>query len=569
MKTILHLSLCIRYNFGKQCLYILFLVLLAANVQAQQKFTRYDYLHGKLTPLRTCFNVKHYDITLKVEPATKFISGSNTITFAVEKDFKKLQLDLFAALHIDSIVFYGKQLSYTRDSNAVCIDLGLKIKKGAIGKLRVYYSGNPPAAKKAPWDGGFVWTKDSSGKDWVGLACEGIGASCWLPCKDHWSDEPDSMDMHLQVPSALVGVSNGRLMGEKELSNGFTQYDWKVVNPINSYNISVNVGDYKRIHDTYTAKFNTMSEPLSLDYYVLFDNVQKAKSHFKQVHKMLEAFEKFFGTYPFWEDGYKLVETPYWGMEHQSCIAYGNTYNNNRYDFDFIIVHESGHEWFGNSLTANDPAEMWIHESFTTYSEALYVEHFLGYTTSLQYLHEQRRNIVNKEPMIGAYDVYYHGRKDNDIYYKGSWMLHTLRNVIDNDTLWFSMIKELSLTFKKKNVTTAQLIEFFNKRSGRNLNRFFDQYLHKASLPVLEYKIEESGDHNLTMSYRWTKMVRGFEMPIKLTATKGVFETVTPRKSWQLIDLNYFDEKEFKIQPDRYLIDLKKLTTKELKQQQF
>lgn len=569
MKTILHRSSSILHCITTPCLYFLLLLFCSLNINAQQKFTRYDYLHGKLTPLRTCFEVKHYDIKLKVEPAAKMISGSNTITFKVEKDFQKMQLDLFWVMQIDSMVFYGKRVLFTRDSNAVFVDLGIKIKKGALGKLKVYFSGHPPVAKKAPWDGGFVWTKDSSGMDWVGLACEGIGASCWLPCKDHWSDEADSMDMHLQVPGSLVGVSNGRLIGQKELGNGFTQYDWKVVNTINNYNISVNVGDYKLIHDTYYAKFNAMAEPLSLDYYVLTDNVPKAKAHFKQVHKMLEAFEKYFGPYPFWEDGYKLVETPYWGMEHQSCVAYGNDYNNNRYDFDFIIIHESGHEWFGNSLTAKDPAEMWIHESFTTYSEALFVEYFWGYDIAQQYLHDQRRNIQNKQPLIGVYDVNYHGRKDNDIYYKGSWMLHTLRSVIDDDTLWFSMIKELSLTFKKQHVTTAQLVTFFNKRSGRDLNRFFAQYLYNANLPVLEYKIEERKESNLTMSYRWIKIVGGFEMPVKLTATKGVYATVTPRKSWQLIDLNYFDEKEFKIQPDRYLIEIKKLTTKEIKQQQF
>ncbi|MES2779081.1 MAG: M1 family metallopeptidase, partial [Bacteroidota bacterium] len=569
MKTILHRSPFLCYVVRKQYVFILFWVFLSLNIHAQQKYTKYDYLHGELTSLRTCFNVKHYDIQLRVQPATKFIAGSNTITFSVEKDFQKMQLDLFSVMQIDSMLFYGKKVSHKQDSNAVFVDLGIKVKKGASGKLTVYFSGHPPVAKKAPWDGGFVWTKDSSGKDWVGLACEGLGASCWLPCKDHWSDEADSMDMHLQVPNTLVGVSNGRLIGQKEMQDGYTQYDWKVVNTINAYNISVNVGDYKHIHDSYSAKFNTMQEPLSLDYYVLFDNVQKAKVHFKQVHKMLEAFEKYFGPYPFWEDSYKLVETPYWGMEHQSCVAYGNDYANNRYNFDFIIVHESGHEWFGNSLTANDPAEMWIHESFTTYTEALYVEHFMGYEMAQKYLHEQMRNIQNKEPIIGVYDVNYHGRKDNDMYYKGSWMLHTLRSVIDNDTLWFNMLKELSLTYKKKNVTTAQIIEFFNKRSGRNLNRFFEQYLYKVNLPVFEYKIEERGDRNLTMSYRWTKIVRGFEMPIKLTATKGAFETVTPRKSWQLIDLNYFDEKDFKIQSDRYLIDIKKLTTKEIKQQQF
>lgn len=524
-----------------------------------QRFSKYEYLHGKLTPLRTCFEVKHYDITLKVQPERKYISGSNTITFQVVKDFQKMQLDLFPQIQVDSMSFFGKRVTYTRDSNAVFVNLGLKARKGGIGKLKVYFSGVPVMAKKAPWDGGFVWEKDSAHNDWVGLACEGMGASCWLPCKDHWSDEADSMDMHLIVPAQLTGVSNGRLMGQADLHDGYKQFDWKVSNTINNYNISVNVGKYEHIHDTYTAKFTPDLAPLDLDYYVLAYNKEKAQKHFKQTHKMLEAFEKYFGAYPFWNDGYKLVETPYWGMEHQSCIAYGNDYNNNRWGFDFIIVHESGHEWFGNSLSAVDPAEMWIHESFTTYSEALYVEYFMGYESSVKYLKEQKKNIENKEPMIGPYDVYYHGHKDNDIYYKGTWMLHTLRSVIDNDTLWFNMIKEFSLTYKKSHVTTAQLIDFFCQRSGKNLRPFFEQYLYRASLPVLEYKMEERGEGNLTMRYHWTNMVKGFEMPIKIAVTKGSFETVTPQKSWQVIDLNYFDEKDLKFQTDRFLFKVKKM----------
>lgn len=538
--------------------WVFLLLLCSSAAWAQQKFTRYDYLHGKLTPMRTCFDVTYYNISLKVQPERRYISGSNTITFRVVKDFQKMQIDLFSVMKIDSMSFFGKRVAYTRDSNSVFVDLGMKVKKGGTGRLKVYFSGVPVVAKKAPWDGGFVWEKDSAHNDWVGLACEGIGASCWLPCKDHWSDEADSMEMHLVVPAHLTGVSNGRLLGQTDLKNGYRQFDWKVSNTINNYNISVNVGAYEHIHDTYRAKFSDIAKPLNLDYYVLAYNKEKAQQHFKQTYKMLEAFENYFGPYPFWEDGYKLVETPYWGMEHQSCIAYGNDFNDNRWGFDFIIVHESGHEWFGNSLSAVDPAEMWIHESFTTYSEALYVEYFMGYEASVKYLKEQRRNIENKEPLIGPYSVYYHGHKDNDIYYKGSWMLHTLRSFIDKDTLWFSMIKDFSLTFKHQNVTTAQLISFFNKRSGKNLTPFFEQYLYRASLPGFDYKIEDRVDGNLTMSYRWLNTVKGFDMPVKVTVTKGSFEMITPTKSWQLIDLNYFDEKDFKIQTDRFLVKVVK-----------
>jgi aminopeptidase N len=292
---------------------------------------------------------------------------------------------------------------------------------------------------------------------------------------------------------------------------------------------------------------------------VLRKNKSKAEDHFKQTHKMLEAFEFYFGRYPFEKDGYKLVETPYWGMEHQSCVAYGNDYENNLWDFDFIIVHESGHEWFANSVTAFDPGDMWIHESFTTYSEALYVEYWQNYESSKKYLHQQLSKVANAEPLVGPYDVYYHGRNDNDIYYKGTWMLHTLRNVLDNDSLWFNTLKDFSQTYSKQIISTQQVKAFFAKRTGLNLDAFFEQYLYTAALPVFEYKIEKKYDGRMVMSYRWKNAVKGFAMPVKVTVTKGKFETITPRKKWQLIDLNYFDEKDFKIFPDSYLIKVEKM----------
>ncbi len=524
----------------------------------QKSFTRYDYLHGKLSPMRTCIDVKQYEITLKVEPAKKYISGHNDITFYSKNDFRKLQIDLHWKLRIDSIVYGNMPLQYYRDSSFTFIDFGFTVKKNQLRKLKIYYSGQPLEAKKAPWDGGFVWSKDASGNDWVGLACEGIGASVWLPCKDHWSDEPDSVKMHLIVPHELTGVSNGRLISVQDIGNGFKHFYWKTGNSINTYNISVNIGNYAHIHDTYEARFTPTNKPLMLDYYVLDENKDKAATHFQQVKGMLACYEKYFGAYPFWDDGYKLVETPFWGMEHQSCVAYGNNYENNRYDFDFIIIHESAHEWFGNSITASDPADMWIHESFTTYAEAIYVEYLMGKETALRYLKEQKRNIENREPMIGTYDVHYHGRKDNDIYYKGSWMLHTLRNVVDNDTLWFSALRNFSLRYKKQIINTATVIRYFSEATRMNLKPFFNQYLYKAGLPVLEYELKHTEDGRMEIKYRWSNIVKGFEMPVRATLTKDLFETITPMRAWQLIEPNYILPDDFKIQTDNFLIDLLK-----------
>ena len=549
-------------RLGFTTVFFILFVLQSTFVTAQFIATKQDHIRGKLTPLRSCFNVTYQDITVKINPTQQSVIVNNNLSFITISDCKKIQLDLAEAMHIDSVLFLGKLVPVERDSNIFFITFPFVLKKGTLHTISMFASGKPQVAKKAPWDGGFVWRKDQNGKHWVGLACEGIGASCWLPCKDHWSDEADSVSIHLQVPSQLMGVSNGKIVGTNNLENGYTQFDWEVRNPINNYNISINVGDYAHIADSYFSKPINPTAPLLLDYYVLKYNKETAETHFKQVHKMLEAFEYYFGKYPFANDGYKLVETPYWGMEHQSCVAYGNDYKNNKWGFDFIIVHESGHEWFGNSLTANDAAEMWIHEGFTTYSEALFVEYYDKYPESVKYLLSQQANIENIQPLIGPFDVNFHARTDNDIYYKGAWILHTLRSSINNDTLWFNALKDFCTTFAKSNLTTADIVQFFSKRISVNLKPFFQQYLFEASLPTFEYKIETSEDGRMVMRYRWINVVKGFEMPIQVTVTKGKFETITPRKGWQLIDLNYFDEANFKIKPNSYIIKIRKIVNK-------
>jgi aminopeptidase N len=497
------------------CFSFLFIFILFANVQPlHAKAKRKDI--GKLVFERSCFDVIHYDIKVKIKPNEKFISGSNSIEFKMLATSSKIQFDYTENMGIDSAKYKGKPIAFKRKGNKVKLEFigGLQI--DSTYKVEFCFSGKPLVAKLAPWDGGFVWRKDNNGYDWVGLACEGLGASAWLPCKDHWSDEAEGADITLIVPKDLTGVSNGKLIDEKIVDSAFKAFHWRVVNPINNYNISINVGHYINIKDTFLG-VNTV--PLS--YYVLDYNKASAERHFLQVHGMLDAFEHFFGQYPFNTDGYKLVETPYWGMEHQSCIAYGNNYKNNVFGFDFIIIHESGHEWFGNSITASDAADMWIHESFTTYAEALYMEYRVDKTRAIEYLSEQRKKIVSKHPMQGPRGVFYHGRTDSDIYYKGTWMLHTMRNILNNDSLWFATLKEMNSVFFHKIVCTEEIIQFFNNNTSYNWDLFFKQYLYKSSIPELEIKQTILKNGKIIYSIRLESDLKDLNIPLNIKLANG------------------------------------------------
>lgn len=518
-----------------------------------QPFSRTDSLHGSDNRYTTCYNVLKYDIRIRVFPEEKVIRGANTISaIATGKEtVETIQLDLFSVIKIDSVLFEKKKISFTRDSNIFLVHLPEKLLPGQRFEVKVFFNGTPPEAKHAPWDGGFVWTKDAKGNPWVGLACEGMGASCWLPCKDHLNDEPDEgMEMRLIVPEESVGVSNGKLIAQKSMPDKTMQYHWKVTYPINPYNISINIGNYTHLSDNYTGA----NGKLNLDYYVLAYNADTAQKHFAQVSGMLTCFETYFGPYPFWNDGYKLVETPYWGMEHQSCVAYGNNYKNNTWGFDFIIIHESGHEYFGNSLSMTDAAEMWIHESFTTYSETVYMECLYGKEKAFEYLSAQRKNIKNLEPMIGPYGVYYHGRSDNDIYYKGALVLQTLRETLNNDSLFFRFLKHLTGENARKNITTREIINQCNAITHRKWDTFFNQYLYNYTIPVFEYKVQHSGD-KWQIHYRLRSEVEGINLPMRITIGKTLYE-VTAGNQWQTLHL--MDLGGVKISPDnsRVLVDV-------------
>ncbi len=485
--------------------------LFITNVNAQN-FTRKDSLQGGFSFERMCFDVQHYALYVKVNPEEKFISGSNIISFKMRQKSSKIQLDLFENMKVDSIFFENKKLDFKREFGAVFISFPTPLEvTDNILKLQFYYSGNPIIAKNAPWDGGFVFTKDSNNKPWICVAVQGTGASLWFPVKDSQSDEPDlGASIKVAVPNGLMNVSNGKFKGSLDLQNGYTRWDWEVKNPINSYNITLNIGDYIRISEKHNH--------LNLDYYVLRGNEKKAKKQFAEVKPMMDCFESKFGTYPFKEDGYKLVESNYLGMEHQSAVAYGNKYKKGYLGkdnsgtgigmlFDFIIIHESAHEWFGNSITSRDIADMWIHEAFTTYAESVFIECQFGKQKATEYINGQKKLVQNSKPIIGNYSV--NNKGSGDMYYKGTLILNTLRNAVDDDEKWWQILKKFAETNRLKIIETNDVITFFSKETGLNLKPFFEQYLNYASIPVLETKREKN-----TFSYRFITDVHGFNLPV-------------------------------------------------------
>ncbi len=522
-------------------------------------FTKADTLRGQLNEFRSCYDVYFYDLDIKVDVAEQRISGSNKIYFTAVKDFEKMQLDLYENMAINRILMNGKKLSFERLGNAFFVDLPRQ-KEGVQSMLQVFYEGEPIVAINPPWNGGFAWRKDENDNDWVGVACEGDGASLWWPNKDHLSEEPDSMSIKVAVPDDLMCVANGNLRHQEKLGNGYTRYDWFVQYPINNYNVTVNIGDYVHFSDTYTAQDGAT---LPLDYYVLSYNEEKARKHFKQVNGVLECFEHYFGKYPFWEDGFALVETSYLGMEHQGAIAYGNDYMRGYkggmippdMDWDYIIVHETGHEYWGNSISANDLAQMWIHESFTTYMEALYVECEYSYEDAIRYLDGQRDMIRNEEPILGPADVNWENWSGSDHYFKGAWVLHTLRHAIGDDELWFDILKSFYEANAISNVETESWIAYVNERTGKDYSDFFEQYLWYPSPPKLLYRLEET-DKGLKFSYRWEAGVDGFDMPILVGEPgnyKRVYPVTTQKKETLFEDIDLWD---FEIAEELFLINL-------------
>ena len=477
-------------------------------------FTKQDTLRGSITPERAWWDLVYYHLDISVNPDEKFIKGSNTITYSVLNSEDRLQVDLQDPLKITKVEQNGKILDFESVGNAHFIKLIEKQKKGDIQSIKVFYEGKPKEAVRAPWDGGLSWKRDSNGKHFVATSCQGIGASIWWPNKDHMYDEVDSMLISVNVPNNLVNVSNGRLRKVENYENSNT-FHWFVSNPINNYGVNINIGDYVSFSEVYQGE----KGPLDMSYYVLRDNIEIAKSHFKDAPKMMEAFEFWFGPYPFYEDSFKIVEVPYLGMEHQSSITYGNRYMKGYLGrdlsrtgwglkFDYIIIHEAGHEWFANNITYKDIADMWIHESFTTYSENLYLDYHFGKEASSEYVIGTRYSISNKDPMIGPYGV---NRRGSDIYTKGANLLHTLRQIADNDELWRSILRGLNSNFYHQTVETKQIEDYISSKIGFDLSSFFDQYLRNVTIPKFEYSIL-----NGVLTYRWIDVIQNFTMPIEI-----------------------------------------------------
>ena len=535
---------------------LFFLFFVFTSVQAQD-FSLRDTLRGSLSPERTWFDVNYYHLSIDLDVETKSISGFNDIGFTVLSDSSVMQLDLFENLSVDSVIYEGTLCDVSRKYDAFFVDLPFGLKVGDYKTLRVYYHGKPIAAKNAPWDGGFVWKNDPQGLPWIGVACQGLGASSWWPCKDHLSDEPDSMRITCSVPKEVQFVGNGNLESDfiyddKRVST------WKVSYPINTYNVTLNIADYSHLEDVYISN----SETLALDYYVLKGNEEKAIKQFAQVKPMLAVYEDLFGLYPFWNDGYALVETPYLGMEHQSAIAYGNKYKPGylgRYpgemDFDFIVIHESGHEYWGNSVSMNDVADMWIHESFCTYTEALYVEQLYGYNSMLEYLMYQKDFISGRSPILGVHGVNQKGNS-TDMYYKGSWMLHSIRNTLNNDSLWFSIVKGIAHDFLIKNCDGTEIIDYMCNASGLDLKPIFQQFLVHANLPVLSYKFKNKRG-KLELYYKWEAAEVNFNMPIEISVGNSEKFRIFPNSNYQSLYLGNTDKKRVKFSEELFLFEKK------------
>lgn len=526
----------------------------------KKQFTLSDTLRGMLSPARTCFDVTFYDLQIRVDIPKRSIAGFNEMTFQAVHAFDSLQLDLFENMKIDKIIFENKSLKFKRLHNTFWVYFLKTVPQKTVGKLKIEYHGTPIIAKNAPWDGGFTWKKDAAGKPWFAVSCEGIGASLWWPNKDHLSDEPDSMSISVSVPNDLKAVCNGNLRQISEDTFGYKKYQWFVSYPINNYNVTLNVADYHHFDDTYTAKDGSK---LNLDYYVLKENAAKAATQFQQTKLMLACYEKYLGKYPFWRDGYALVETPYLGMEHQSAIAYGNQYMRGYLggmipadmNWDYIIVHESGHEYWGNAVSCKDHTDMWIHEGFTTYLESLYVEETMSYQDALRYLANQKMMIEGLQPLIGPADVNF--SPTSDIYFKGTWMIHTLRHAIGNDKLFFDMFKALYHQFAYKTTTTQEVIQFISTYLKKDYAPFFEQYLYQVKMPILQYKLKKTWQ-GLEVSYRWETDVKGFEMPIRF-GQASAYKTVSATNEWSKTVIKGLKAANFAVATELFYIETKKI----------
>jgi len=538
--------------FWKRLLAIAPAFALSATLSAQtpKPPTHAQLLRGAYDRYRANNHLLSYHLDIRVDPAAKTVQGKNTIRFRMLQDDDRIQLDLTEDLNVDKIVLGKTELKYERDSGAVFVDFPEKLHAGKTVSVDFYYSGKPREQGRF---GGIVFDKDPSGHPWVNTACEGTGASVWWPNKDQWRDKVENMQISVAIPSDLVDVSNGKFMGKTDLKDGYTRWDWMIHYPIDNYCVSINVGNY--VH------FSDKAGKMPVDFYVLPEHLDKAKKQFAQVPGMIAAYEHFFGQYPFIKDGYKLIEVPYTGMEHQSAVTYGNRFANGYYGndwtgvgislrFDFIIIHESGHEWFGNAISAADPADMWIHEGWTTYLECLYCEYMYGKADGLKYTNGYKMHVRNRNPILAQRGINAE-EPDDDQYFKGALFLNTMRSVIDDDKRWFALIHDLFQHFKYHAILTEDIVAFFNQKLHANMTPIFDEYLRHAALPTLELKFGDGA-----VDYRWKVDEPAFNMPIKV-GTPDHWQVIKPTTTWQTMSSPLKGD-AFQVATDLYYVKVEK-----------
>ena len=518
--------------FNKFLFFALFLGSYAAFSQ-RSNFTHADTLRGSITPERVWWDLSYYHLNVRPNASDSTLTGSTEVRYKVLKSNQTIQIDLQEPLKVDKVIQDGQTLTFKRDGNAFFITLNKKQEVGKFESIEVFYSGRPKLAKRPPWDGGVQWIPDGNGNTIISTSCQGLGSSVWWPCKDHMYDEPDSMLISITVPKNMQDISNGVLRNVSKNSDSTQTFNWFVNNPINNYGVNMNIANYV----SWKEVFKGEKGDLNIGYYVLPQNLEKAKEQFKQVPMMLKAFEHWFGPYPFYEDGYKLVEVPYLGMEHQSSVTYGNKYKNGYLGrdlsgtgwglrWDFIIIHESGHEWFANNITYKDAADMWVHEGFTNYSENLYTEFYFGKEAGSDYVIGTRKLIANESPIVGIHGVNQEGSKD--MYYKGGNMLHTIRQIVNDDEKWRQILRGLNKTFYHQTVDGTQIEKYVSDNSGHDLSKIFDQYLRDIRVPVLEYSFVGS-----ELRYRWSDVVKGFDMPVKVKIGSAKEQILKPGTEWK------------------------------------
>jgi len=514
---------------------------------------RANILRGEYGPYRANNDLLSYHLDVRVDPDAKTIAGKNTIRFKMLRDDTRIQLDLYANLSADKILLGTTPLAFYRDANTVLVDFPQVLKARQTYAIDFYYSGTPTQTGRF---GGFTFAKDPAGRPWIFTACEGEGAAIWWPNKDQWRDEVENMEISVAIPTGLTDVSNGKFAGKTDLGDGYTRWDWNVQYPINNYDVSLNIGTYVNFTDQY--------KDMTLNFYALPEDVDKAKPQFAQARGMLDAYDHYFGEYPFKKDGYKLIEVPYTGMEHQSAVTYGNGFTNgyggrNRdwtgvgisTKFDFIVIHESAHEYFGNAVSAADVSDMWIHEGWGTYLECLYVEYTYGKDDGLKYTNGYKSHVQNRTPIITPHGI--HREPPQDMYFKGALFINTLRSVVNDDAKWFKLIHDMFQTFKYRNIMTEDMVAFFNQQTGRNLTPLFDEYLRHAALPTLDLKFDEAAH---TVAYRWQADEPAFNMPIRVGA-KGAWQIIQPTTDWKTMSTPLTKD-TFDVATDLYFVNVSK-----------